>query len=62
MRSHIQAGGSAARASVIFKRTEAAVRARAADLGLKFPTIRELRTRATGNVPAPPGARGSGQS
>jgi len=59
MRSHIAAGGSAARASVIFKRTESAVRARAAELGLKFPTIRELRSRATGKGSGTIGERGT---
>ena len=50
LRRHIAGGGSAARAPVIFKRTEAAVRARAAELGLRFPYIRELRSRAAGAV------------
>jgi hypothetical protein len=49
LRLHIERGGSAARAAVIFKRTEQAVRAHASACGLKFPTIRELRRRATGS-------------
>ena len=48
LRSHIASGGSAARASVILKRTESAVRARATELDLRFPTIRALRTKASG--------------
>jgi hypothetical protein len=46
---HIEGGGSAARAAVMFKRTEQAVRAHASANGWKFPTIRELRKRATGS-------------
>jgi hypothetical protein len=46
---HIEQGGSAARAAVIFKRTEQAVRAHAGACGWRFPTIRELRKRATGS-------------
>jgi len=46
---HIEQGGSAARAAVIFKRTEQAVRAHASTCGWRFPTIRELRKRATGS-------------
>jgi hypothetical protein len=49
LRSHIERGGSAARAAVKFKRTEHAVRAHASACGWKFPTIRELRRRATGS-------------
>ena len=45
LRQHIAAGG-ASRAAIIFRRTEPAVRAHARNLGLKFPTIRELRARA----------------
>lgn len=49
LRQHIAGGGSAARAAVIFRRSEQAVRAHAAANGLKFPTIRQLRFRATGS-------------
>lgn len=49
LRSHIEGGGSAARAAVMFKRTEQAVRAHASACGWKFPTIRELRKKATGS-------------
>jgi hypothetical protein len=54
LRSHIARGGSAGRASVMLKRSEQSVRTRAAELGVKFPTIRELRLRAggTGLLPA----------
>lgn len=50
LRAHIAAGGSAARASVKFKRTKAAVQARASELGLKFPTVRDLRKKAFGEA------------
>lgn len=56
LRAHISGGGSAPRASVIFRRSESAVRARAAELGLKFPTIRQLRARASGIEVPPDGA------
>ena len=46
LKAHIEAGGSAFRASVIFKRSEAQVRAHATKLGLKFPSIRQLRAPA----------------
>jgi hypothetical protein len=49
LQQHIERGGSAARAAVIFKRTEQAVRAHASACGWRFPTIRELRKRATGS-------------
>jgi hypothetical protein len=49
LRQHIERGGSAPRAAIIFKRTERAVRAQAASLGLKFPTIRDLRKKAAGS-------------
>jgi hypothetical protein len=49
LKQHIGRGGSAARAAVMFKRTEQAVRAHASACGWKFPTIRELRKRATGS-------------
>jgi hypothetical protein len=49
LRLHIERGGSAARAAVVFRRTEQAVRAHASTCGWKFPTIRELRRRATGS-------------
>jgi hypothetical protein len=48
LRAHIERGGSAARAAVMFHRTQGAVRAHAAACGLKFPTISELRRRAAG--------------
>lgn len=50
LRAHIAAGGSVARATVKFKRTEAAVRHHAYELGLTFPTIRDLRKRAIGEA------------
>jgi hypothetical protein len=46
LRKYIGSGGSAARAAVAFRRTEAALRARATELGLKFPLLRELRAKA----------------
>jgi hypothetical protein len=49
LRAHIERGGSAARAAVMFHRTQGAVRAHAAVCGLKFPTISELRRKATGS-------------
>jgi hypothetical protein len=49
LRKHIAGGGSAARAAGVFKRTEAAVKAKALELGLKFPTVNELRRRARGD-------------
>jgi hypothetical protein len=49
LRQHIAQGGSAARATGICKRTEQSVRARAAKLGLKFPTIQQLRSEAAEN-------------
>lgn len=52
LRAHIARGGSAARAAVMFHRTQGAVRAHAAGCGLKFPTISELRRRASGAAPA----------
>ena len=51
LRAHIARGGSAARAAVIFKRTEGAMRAHANACGLKFPTINQLRRRALGSPP-----------
>jgi hypothetical protein len=48
LRQHIAAGGSAFRAAVKFKRSEAAVRDQARQMGLKFPTIQELRRKAAG--------------
>jgi hypothetical protein len=50
LRRHIERGGSAARAAAMFKRTEAAVKARVRELGLKFLTIYELRRRARGDL------------
>jgi hypothetical protein len=49
LRRHIEQGGSVARASVIFRRSEQAVRSHAGSNGWKFPTIRELRRRASGS-------------
>ena len=54
LRQHIGSGGSAARAAGIFKRTEAAVKAKARELGLTFPTINQLRRRARGDDPCSP--------
>lgn len=48
LRAHIARGGSATRAAVMFHRTQGAVRAHAAACGLRFPTISELRRRASG--------------
>jgi hypothetical protein len=57
LRQHIMQGGSVHRAAVIFKRSPQALRHQAFALGLKFPTIRELRKRANGseypNAPSP---------
>ena len=50
LRRHIERGGSAARASVMFKRTEAAVKAKAVELGLKFLTVKQLRRRSRGDL------------
>jgi hypothetical protein len=50
LRAHIARGGSLARATVMFGRTEQALRAHAAVVGLKFLTINELRRRAKGSV------------
>jgi hypothetical protein len=48
LRHHIEQGGSVARAVSVFKRTEQSLRAHARDLGIRFPTIRELRDKAVG--------------
>ena len=48
LRRHIERGGSAARAAGMLKRTEAAVKAKARELGLKFLTVYELRRRGAG--------------
>lgn len=53
LRRHIERGGSAARAAVMFKRTEAAVKAKALEIGLKFPTIRQLRQHVRGDLSPP---------
>lgn len=50
LRTHIARGGSVARAAVIFRRTEGALRGHATVCGLKFPTIRELRRKASGSA------------
>jgi hypothetical protein len=50
LQQHIERGGSAARAAIMFKRTEKAVKAKALELGLKFLTIRQLRHRARGDL------------
>jgi hypothetical protein len=57
LRAHIAKGGSPGRASVMLKRTDQSVRTRAAELGLKFPTIKELRARASGDQAAEPSQR-----
>jgi hypothetical protein len=59
LRAHIARGGSLARATVIFGRTEQALRAHAAVVGLKFLTINELRRRATGSVKGSASGAGS---
>jgi len=51
LRAHVASGGSAARAAVMFKRTQPAVRSHATELGLRFPSIRELRVRMGGGDP-----------
>lgn len=48
LRQHIAAGGSAFRAAVKFKRSEAAVCDQARQMGLRFPTIQQLRKKAAG--------------
>jgi hypothetical protein len=48
LRLHILKGGSAARASVIFKRTVMAVRQQAIKIGLPFPSVLHLRKRFRG--------------
>jgi hypothetical protein len=48
LRSHIERGGSAVRAAIMFKRSQQAVRSRARELGLRFPTIAQLRKRSLG--------------
>jgi hypothetical protein len=53
LRLHIERGGSATRAACMFKRTEAAVKAKALELGLKFLTINQLRRRARGDLSPP---------
>jgi hypothetical protein len=55
LRAHIAAGGSAARAVAMFRRSEQAIRTHALELGLRFPSIRELRARA-GALAGPPQA------
>jgi hypothetical protein len=57
LRAHIAKAGSPGRAAVMLKRSDQAVRTRAAELGLRFPTIRELRARASGDQAAPPSER-----
>ena len=44
----------------MLKRSDQAVRTRAAELGLKFPTIKQLRARAAGDLPALPAERSMG--
>jgi hypothetical protein len=48
LRLHIAAGGSAYGAVAKFNRSTQALRTKAAQHGLKFPTIRQLRKRAAG--------------
>jgi hypothetical protein len=57
LRALIKQGGSPSRATVMLKRSEQAVRTRAADLGLQFATIKERRARAEGAIPVPPAHR-----
>jgi hypothetical protein len=61
LRAHIARGGSLARATVIFGRTEQALRAHAAVVGLKFLTINELRRRARGSAKGPAPQLGAGR-
>jgi hypothetical protein len=44
-------GGSVSRASVMFRRSAQAVRTKASQHGWKFPTIKQLRSRAAGLDP-----------
>lgn len=48
LREHIEKGGSLSRAVAKFKRTEEALRRQASGQGWKFPTIRQLRNKASG--------------
>jgi adenylosuccinate lyase len=48
LRAHISRRGSLARATVMFGRTEHALRERATTLGMRFPTVQQLRRRAAG--------------
>lgn len=50
LRSFIEAGGSPARAVARFKCTEVALRTKAHELGLSFPSLKERRLRATGSA------------
>lgn len=47
LRQHVANGGTAARASVIFRVSVLAVRAKAREIGCPFPTLREDRTKRT---------------
>jgi hypothetical protein len=47
LRSHILQGGSAVRASVMFRRTMTAVRQQACKMGLPFPSVLQTRKRLT---------------
>ena len=51
LRLHIAKGGSVSRATAIFKRPEDALRRQAKQHGWKFPTIRQLRSKASGTQP-----------
>jgi len=52
LRAHLTAGGSAARAAVMFRRSQPSIRSHARELGVRCPTIRELRRSAGLSVPA----------
>lgn len=55
LRAFIEAGGSPSRAAVRFKCSETAIRAKAIELGLSFPPLKERRLRALG-IPSSEGA------
>lgn len=45
LRQHVANGGTAARASVVFRVSVLAVRAKAREIGCPFPTLREDRAK-----------------
>jgi len=47
LRQHVQNGGSALRASVIFGVKVSGIRAKAREIGCPFPTLREDRAKRT---------------